>query len=86
MYVCVYVCVRVCVCVCVCVCAVQPLSTFQLDWRNILMDNELSEDIVEVCKHSDVSTLIEALKNKHPEHPNLHHIEATLRGKLHNLC
>ena len=84
--VCVSVCLCVCVCVCVCVyvcmyvCAVQPLSTFQLGWRNIIMENELSEDISEVCKHSDISTLIEALKKRHPEHANIKAIEAALRA------
>ena len=29
------------------------------------MDNGFSEDISEVCKHSDVDTLIEALKKRH---------------------
>ena len=66
--------------VCVCVCAVQPLSTFQLDWRNVLMDNDLSEDISEVCKHSDVSALIEALHKRHPQHPNITGTKAALRA------
>jgi len=63
----------------------QTLRSFQFAWRNILIDNELSEeDIFEVCKHSDVSTLIEALKQRHPQHSNIKTIEAALRGKLRN--
>ena len=64
----------------------QTMRSFQFAWRNILIDNELSEeeDIFEVGNHSDVSTLIEALKKRHPEHSNIKDIEAALRGKLHN--
>ena len=45
----------------------------------VLMDDGYSEDISEVCKHSDVDTLIEALEKKHPEHTNIKNI-----GKLRN--
>jgi len=60
----------------------QTLRSFQFAWRNILIDNELSEeeDIFEVGNHSDVSTLIEALKKRHPQHPNITGIEAALRA------
>ena len=43
------------------------------------MDDGYSEDISEVCKHSDVDTLIEALEKRHPEHANIKNI-----GKLRN--
>ena len=63
----------------------QTLRSFQFAWRKILIDNELSEeDIFDVGKHSDVSTLIEALKKRHPEHSNIKAIEVALLGKLHN--
>ena len=59
----------------------QTLRSFQFEWRDILIDNELSEeDIFEVGNHSDVSTLIEALKKRHPQHPNITDIEAALRA------
>ena len=62
-----------------------PLSD-QYDWNQILIENGLLEDASEVREHSDVDTLIEALKKRHPEHANMKTIEAALRAQQCSTC
>lgn len=58
------------------------LRRFQRDWRNILDDNDFSEDADDLCEHTDVATLIEALQKMHPEHARIPETEAALRAVL----